>query len=84
MRVELIYAPGCNSYASTRDTLEMVIADEGLPIPVELVESTHHTNGSPGIRIDGELQTPKSHQPETLRHLLRRRWQELTHSQLIH
>jgi hypothetical protein len=83
MRVELIYAPGCNSYASTRNTLEMLIADEGLPIPVELVESAQHTNGSHAIRIDGEVHLPKSQQPEVLRTLLRRRWQELTHSQLM-
>jgi hypothetical protein len=54
MRVELIYTPGCNSYKRALNTLETVIAEERLPIPVELVESgQHHMVVSPTIRING-------------------------------
>jgi hypothetical protein len=53
MRVELIYTPGCNTYKSALSTLETVIAEERLPIPVELVESGHHFIKSPSIHING-------------------------------
>jgi hypothetical protein len=54
MRVELIYTPGCNTYKRALSTLETVIAEERLPIPVELVESGQHCIISPTIRINGE------------------------------
>jgi hypothetical protein len=36
MHVELIYSPGCNSVESTLQVLETIIAEERLPIPVEV------------------------------------------------
>lgn len=52
MRVELIYAPGCNTYKKALDVLETVIAEERLPIPVELNEQACHSL-APVIKIDG-------------------------------
>lgn len=85
MRVELIYAPGCNSYRNARNTLETVIADEGLPIPVELVEEEGQVGGAPTIRIDGHVvhSSPKSHHVDALRELLCRKWKELTEGPLL-
>lgn len=57
MRVELIYAPGCNSYKKLLDKLETVIAEERLPIPVHVIESSSGTSkytATPTIRIDGD------------------------------
>jgi len=81
MRVELIYAPGCHTFSKTRSALEAVIADEGLPIPIELVESDGSVDGSPTVRIDGE--DSRTHHPDKLRDLLCRRWRELTFSPLL-
>jgi hypothetical protein len=53
MRVELIYAPGCSSYQKVLKRLEMVIAEERLPVPIELVEE-QRLQDDPMIRIDGE------------------------------
>jgi hypothetical protein len=36
MHVELIYSPGCDSVESTLQVLETIIAEERLPIPVEV------------------------------------------------
>jgi hypothetical protein len=36
MHVELIYSPGCSSVESTLQVLETIIAEERLPIPVEV------------------------------------------------
>jgi hypothetical protein len=55
MRVELIYAPGCSSYKKARNTLETVIAEEGLPVPVELVEEHSQIHGEPTLRINGNV-----------------------------
>lgn len=80
MRVELIYTPGCNTYKNVRNTLEMVIAEERLPIPVELVEAGEF-EAPPYIRIDGLLQdSPKAHahSHENIRAMLCRKWKELT------
>lgn len=52
MRVELIYTPGCRVSRKTLDNLQTVIAEEQLPIPVEVVENKEHL-GSNTIRIDG-------------------------------
>lgn len=51
MRIELIYAPGCNSYRKALDVLETIIAEERLPIPIEMLEENGH--GAPRIRING-------------------------------
>ena len=80
MRVELVYAPGCNSIGSARNNLEMVIAEERLPIPVELVEDKDHTT-APSIRIDGISHV--THHFDHLRDLLCCRWKELTEAPLL-
>jgi hypothetical protein len=56
MRVELIYAPGCSSYKKFLDKLETVIAEERLPIPVHVIESTSSCDDkvSPTLKIDGD------------------------------
>lgn len=83
MRVELLYAPGCTSYSKARTTLEMAIADERLPIPIELIEEAGQVGGSPTIRIDGaEVNSPRHHF-EHLRDLLAIRWKEIHHSPLL-
>ncbi len=78
MRVELIYRPGCSNYSSVRDTLEMVIAEERLPIPVELVEAGNQA--SPRIRINGNdvQDSGITHTLESLTDLLSKKWKELT------
>lgn len=92
MRVELIYTPGCNSYKRTLELLETVIAEERLPIPVELVESGHLKPSVVALRINGQEQgqsTSCKHEHasaelsaiaciDNLRELLSRKWQELT------
>lgn len=83
MRVELIYAPGCLSYRKALHTLETVIAEERLPVPIELVEE--NDNVEPFLRIDGEaVGTPKVLTcMETLRDTLSTKWTELTVSPLL-
>lgn len=78
MRVELIYRPGCSNYSSVRDTLEKVIAEERLPIPVELVEGGNQV--APRIRINGneEPDSGITHTLESLTDLLSKKWKELT------
>ena len=63
MRVELIYAPGCNTVRRALDVLETVIAEERLPIPVELTEQASHSY-APMIRINGDELGEPSHQFE--------------------
>ena len=53
MRIELIYSPGCASYKQALHALESVIAEERLPLHVELVERTSGDGGSGSIYIDG-------------------------------
>jgi len=53
MRVELIYTPGCKISRKTLDNLQMVIAEEQLPIPVEVIEKKEHLAANT-IRIDGD------------------------------
>ncbi len=53
MRIELIYKPGCGSYKRVLSTLETAIAEEFLPISIEIIE-TFRTKVSPTIRIDGQ------------------------------
>ena len=77
MRVELIYAPGCSSYKLVRETLESVIAEERLPIPVEMVEEGAETD-LPKIRIDGQVVDYMVATFDHLRDILCGRWKELT------
>ncbi|HEY9712802.1 MAG TPA: hypothetical protein V6C72_04995 [Chroococcales cyanobacterium] len=60
----------------------MAIAEERLPIPVELVEASDHQDGSPTIRIDGNVIHSIKHHYEDLRDSLSRRWRELNHDPL--
>jgi hypothetical protein len=82
MRVELIYAPGCGTYRQALNTLETVIAEERLPLPVELVSKT---SGEPQLRIDGEdCGVPRVLQCiETLRETLGAKWTDITVSPLV-
>jgi hypothetical protein len=76
MRIELVYAPGCNTYRTALQILETVIAEERLPIPVELVENGH---GHPIIRIDGkDVVNPGHNNDDHLRDSISRSWRELT------
>ncbi len=79
MRVELIYAPGCSSYRKALNTLETVIAEERLPLPVELIEDGIQTGG-PSIRINGD--EVGSH-IESLRGAICQKWRELTEAPLL-
>jgi len=81
MRVELIYAPGCSSYKTVRETLESVIAEERLPIPVEMVEDGSPSE-SPRIRIDGQVVDYVVATFDHLRDILCGRWKELTEGSL--
>ncbi|MBX9667677.1 MAG: hypothetical protein K2X93_08675 [Candidatus Obscuribacterales bacterium] len=53
MRIELIYSPGCTRYKKLLNRLELVIAEERLPLPIEVVEE-NSAEETPFIRIDGE------------------------------
>ena len=57
MRIELVYAPNCNSYRKALHVLETVIAEERLPIAIEMIEDQGSTK--PVVRINGaELGEP--------------------------
>jgi hypothetical protein len=79
MRVELIYHPGCDLYKSVHKVLEDVIAEERLPIPVEMVEDNVHFN-SPCIRIDGHIimKVKDNHTFDHFRKFLYEKWAEIT------
>jgi hypothetical protein len=83
MRVEVVYSPGCTVSKSVRNTLEIVIAEERLPIPVEMIETTKDSE-PPMVRIDGcevdRLNT--AHTLENFRDLLCGRWYELNTADL--
>jgi hypothetical protein len=79
MRVELIYTPGCNSYQNTRKLLEAVIAEERLPLTVEVVEAHVSERKIPGIFIDGH---EVSAAIEQIREVLATKWKDLTHMRL--
>lgn len=53
MRVELMYEPG-SSIRRVLDVLESVIAEERLPVPIELIESHEQIRRAPVLRIDGK------------------------------
>lgn len=80
MRIELLYSPGCSNYKKALSMLEYIIAEEQLPLPVELVEDSRQT--SPSLRIDGEVQE-KSNCHETVRSNLRQKWTDRTEMQLL-
>lgn len=77
MRVELVYTPGCTSYKKALHLLETVIAEERLPLYVELHEAG---NGQgPCIKVDGESLGDSAHScVEELRSMISRRWHDLT------
>ena len=80
MRVELIYTPGCRSYLRALHTLELVIAEERLPLPIELVEEGE--SKTPGLRIDG-VDVPRALQCiDTLRDTISQKWHDITVSPL--
>jgi hypothetical protein len=85
MRVELIYAPGCSSYTKARNTLETVIAEEGLPVPVELVEESGQTSGEPTLRINGNVVqgSPVTHPMDHVRDAICKHWKDLTGEPLL-
>jgi hypothetical protein len=78
MRIELVYRPGSDTYKSVQKMLEDVIAEERLPIPVELIEDKDAN--FPSIRIDGHIVDKKGirHTFEYLRDLISHYWAELT------
>jgi hypothetical protein len=86
MRIELLYSPGCNTYKKALSTLEHIIAEERLPLPVELVEDNYRTKGEPHVRIDGELLSllgKKSHSYlEHVHEILCHKWTERTRGSL--
>jgi hypothetical protein len=79
MRVELVYRPDSRTYRSVQKMLEDIIAEEHLPIPVEMIEDKNVN--FPSIRIDGRIVNKKGirHTFEYLRDLISNRWAELTH-----
>ncbi|MBX9695672.1 MAG: hypothetical protein K2Z81_25030 [Cyanobacteria bacterium] len=82
MRVELIYTPGCRNYIRALHILELVIAEERLPLPIELVEEGESI--VPGLRIDG-VDVPRALQcVDTLRDAIRQKWHDMTVSPLGH
>jgi hypothetical protein len=62
MRVELIYSPGCNTYKKALDVLETVIAEERLPIAIEITETSEKV--TPIIRINGTELEEATHEFE--------------------
>lgn len=77
MRVELIYKPGCDSYSKILASLQTVIAEERMPIHVELVDTG---STSPKIRIDGKVEHESGIHTtiDSLSDLLCRKWKEMT------
>lgn len=53
MRVELMYEPG-SSIRRVLDILETAIAEERLPVPVELIEMSEKPRRAPVVRIEGQ------------------------------
>lgn len=81
MRVELIYTPGCTTYRKALDKLETIIAEERLPIPVELKEASG--SQGPRIHLDGEAIAESAHHCiEELRLQISKRWHEITSKML--
>ena len=79
MHVEIIHHPQCNLYKQIHKTFEDVIAEEGLPIPVETVEDKAHYN-SPHVRIDGHfIFKVKKNNFEHIREIVQKKWAEINH-----
>jgi hypothetical protein len=80
MRVELIYNPKCELYKSVHKVLEDIIAEERLPIPVEMVEDKTNAN-PPFIRLDGHLimNIKRDHTFDHLRDFVHKKWTEINH-----
>lgn len=80
MRVELIYNPKCDLYKSVHKVLQDVIAEERLPIPVEMVED-HANSNSPYVRLDGHviMKIKHDHTFDHVREFLHKKWTEITH-----
>ena len=82
MRIELLYSPGCNTYKKALSTLEHIIAEERLPLPVELVEDNVFVRDQPHVRIDGELLALLGKKPhsylEHVHEILCYKWKERT------
>lgn len=87
MRIELLYSPGCSNYKKALSTLEYIIAEERLPLPVELVENKANIEGEPTVRINGELvkKSSKSKKAclEHVREAISHKWHEVTLSPLL-
>jgi hypothetical protein len=72
--VELLWWEGCPSHPEALAQLERILAEEGLPPEVELVEiesdeqaASERFPGSPTIRIDGEdIVPPEEAEPFSL------------------
>jgi hypothetical protein len=84
MRIELFYKPGCKSYKKALGILETVIAEERLPIHVELTETTDsHGSHEPRIKLDGETVSESAHScMEELRSQISMKWHDLTSKML--
>jgi hypothetical protein len=62
MRIELFYTPGCNSYKKALDILQTVIAEERLPLHVEVISAPGRLQTpceSPVICINGDRILPE-------------------------
>lgn len=85
MRVELLYTPGCGKYRKAQGALETVIAEERLPLPVHLTESSQDV--PPLVILDGEpLATHHcfdDHCLDDLRDQINRRWNALTNTAAV-
>lgn len=81
MRIELLYSPDCNSYKKALHTLEYIIAEERLPIPVELVEcKVQGKKDKPAVLINGVVvqNTAKSQNClEHVREAIAKKWSEI-------
>lgn len=84
MRVELIYAPGCGSYEKVLKRLQTVIAEEQLPVPVELIQE-NKLQHDPILRIDGEaIGLPKILTcADTMRDAIADKWTEMAVKPLL-
>lgn len=80
MRVELLYSPGCGTYRKAQGALETVIAEERLPLPIHLTESS--ISVPPLVILDGEPLAARhcfdDHCLDELRDEISKRWTALT------
>lgn len=82
MRIELLYSPDCKTYRKTLNNLEYIIAEERLPIPVELVEcEVLGKKDKPAVRINGVEIQKKAETPlhcfEHVREAISKQWSEI-------